>query len=193
MTIRQADRFRDAFARANTHQTARILSRYRWGYMRGVDFVGARLGRFTPIEHKVALGRMLWDEAWAASALTDRIQEMGEDPELYQPTTVNEQLFAELTSLDEPLDILVTLRTYLAHFGALCAIHLSANPDSSTQLVLERIQTNGQLHVRMLQQLADTMEATPEQRQQAAERAERIDRLLTEREEYELETVFRAP
>lgn len=187
-----AVRFAEVFRKATGLHLARILSRYCWGEKKGPTVIAPLLPHLEddPYAQRL-LARHLSDEARHARLLRKRIVELGGTPDLYQPSAVNQRIFADFfRKLDSPEDRMAALLGYECNFCGLCALHARLCPDAPTARVLRILWRDEQRHIRYLQSILDRRVSTPAGKRRVREIMGEVGRLTHQREEHELDTVF---
>jgi hypothetical protein len=192
MSIPGAKRFRQAFLTANERpgRLAFILSRYRFGEACGPDLIARIVPSIRDLRLKRICLRQACDEATHCALLTRRIEQMGHDPEAYQPSEINQRILGTELVTDDPLEFYAKLQAYEAHFAGLCALHHACVADPPTKRVLGKILTDEHRHLRMCEAVIDGLADTPSKRRAAEELRRRIDALVTEREAQKYSVVF---
>jgi hypothetical protein len=192
MSVPGAERFRRAFLAANQRpgRLALILSRYRFGEACGPDLIARVVPSIRDLGLKRICLRQACDEATHCALLTRRVEQLGHDPEAYQPSEINRAILGRELTTDDPLEFYAKLRAYEAHFAQLCALHHECVTDPDIKRTLGRILSDERRHLRMCDAVIERLATTPARRRAVSELQRRIDTMVTDREAQEYGPVF---
>lgn len=102
-----------------------------------VDVFGAKLSSFSVLETKIAVSRIIADNARHSKLFSDRAKELGRNPESYVPPEIGREIYDTLEAYDDPFDSLAYAWGSLIHFSALLDIYADAADPGSLEILRE--------------------------------------------------------
>jgi 1,2-phenylacetyl-CoA epoxidase catalytic subunit len=150
-----------------------------------VDLFGVKLKSFKSLEMKLAVARIIADNAKHAKLFSDRAKELGDKPETYRPPQIGQRIYDILEKYEDPFDEFAYAWGSLIHFSSLLDIYHSV-ADSKSRLVIEEVQMDVREHLRLLEKYFEMYADTPEKKRRAQEIRMLADLIYTDREDEEI-------
>ena len=164
---------------------ARAFSRHTYGMLAWVDLFGAKLMSVKSLEMKLAVARIIADNAKHAKLFSDRAKELGEKPEAYKPPQIGRRIYDILEGYGDPFDDFAYAWGSLIHFSSLLDIYEGV-ADPKSREVIKEVQRDVGEHLKILERYFEITANTPDKKKRAEEVKMVADRIYADREEEEI-------
>ncbi|MCY3986806.1 MAG: hypothetical protein OXF23_07205 [Candidatus Dadabacteria bacterium] len=127
----------------------KALSRHTYGMLSWVNLFGAKLASVDCIETKIIVSRIVADNAKHSKLFSDRAKELGQNPQLYKPPEIGQEIYDILDTYTDPYSFLSYALGSLVHFRKLLEIYISVADPRSQKILLE-VKKDVEDHLLML-------------------------------------------